>query len=87
MAKEEELVNFLDVHSNIEYPYTRKYAIANSKEVVDGKGMNVQGNKWTMEILFLSLNVILLYITLRTTIPLSIARVAADDSHEFLLFL
>lgn len=84
MAKE-ELVNFLDVHSHIEYPYTRKYAIANGKEVVDGKGMNVQGNKWTVEILFLSLNIIQLYITLRNTIPLSIARVVANDSHEYLL--
>ena len=42
MAEEEELVNFLDVHCRIGYPYTRKQVIAIIQEVVDGKGMKVQ---------------------------------------------
>ena len=77
MAEEEELVNFLDVHSRIGYSYTRKQVIAIIQEVVDGKGMNIQVTSgWWKS--FVKRHPT---ITLRTAIPLSIARAAATDSH------
>ena len=76
IGEEEELVSFLDVHCRIGYPYTQKHVLS-IVQVVDSKGIKAQVSNWWQEA-FLRRHPSL---TLRTAVPLSIARAIATDAH------
>jgi hypothetical protein len=75
--EEEELVDFLEIHSRIGYPYTRKHVLAIIQDIIDTKGIKATvSNGWWQS--FLRRHPTL---TLRTAVPLSIARASATDAH------
>jgi hypothetical protein len=77
VEEEEELVKFLDVHSRIGYPYTRKHVIFLVQEVVNDKGINTTvSNGWWEGFLRRHPS-----LRLRTAVPLSVARAIATDEN------
>ena len=75
--EEEELVDFLEIHSRIGYPYTRKHVLGIIQDVIDTKGIRATvSNGWWQS--FIRRHPTL---TLRTAVPLSIARASATDAH------
>ena len=75
IEEEEELVRFLDVHARIGYPYTRKHVLGIVQEVVNSKNIKTKvSNGWWESFLKRHLS-----LTLRTAVPLTLARAIATD--------
>ena len=77
VGEEEELVRFLDVHCRIGYPYTRKHVLSIVQGIVDARGIKAQVSNGGWEA-FLRRHPSL---TLRTAVPMSVARAIATDAH------
>ena len=75
IEEEEELVSFLDKSDTIGYPSTRKHVLSLVQQILNSKGIDtIVSNGWWERFCIRHPS-----LTLRTTVPLSLARAMATD--------